>query len=94
MKNKTVSVGILAASAALMAGAAHADLNFYCSAQEEWCQIMEKSFEEATGIDVDMTRKSSRRDLRAGEGRSQPTPRATSGGAARATRICRPPRKT
>ena len=59
MKNKAFSVGILAASASLMAGAAHADLNLYCSAQEEWCQIMEKSFEEATGIDVAMTRKSS-----------------------------------
>jgi iron(III) transport system substrate-binding protein len=45
--------------AALSGTAALADLNLYCSAQEEWCQIMEKSFEEATGIDVAMTRKSS-----------------------------------
>jgi iron(III) transport system substrate-binding protein len=59
MKNKAFSVGILATSASLMVSAAHADLNLYCSAQEEWCQIMEKSFEEATGIDVAMTRKSS-----------------------------------
>ncbi|MCR9152096.1 MAG: ABC transporter substrate-binding protein [Rhodobacteraceae bacterium] len=42
------------------AGAAQADkLTLYCSAQEEWCQVMARSFEEATGIDVDMTRKSS-----------------------------------
>ncbi len=42
------------------AGAAQADkLTYYCSAQEDWCQLMARSFEEATGIDVDMTRKSS-----------------------------------
>jgi iron(III) transport system substrate-binding protein len=34
-------------------------LNFYCSAQEEWCQLMARSFEEFSGVDVDMTRKSS-----------------------------------
>ncbi len=44
----------------LSAGAAQADkLTFYCSAQEDWCQLMARSFEEATGIDVNMTRKSS-----------------------------------
>ncbi len=42
------------------AGAAQAaKLTLYCSAQEDWCQLMARSFEEATGIDVDMTRKSS-----------------------------------
>ena len=41
-------------------GAAQAEkLTYYCSAQEDWCQLMARSFEEATGIDVDMTRKSS-----------------------------------
>ncbi|MDV7143731.1 ABC transporter substrate-binding protein [Tropicimonas sp. TH_r6] len=40
--------------------AAQADkLTFYCSAQEDWCQLMARSFEEATGINVNMTRKSS-----------------------------------
>lgn len=34
-------------------------LTYYCSAQEEWCQVMAKGFEEATGIEVNMTRKSS-----------------------------------
>jgi iron(III) transport system substrate-binding protein len=34
-------------------------LTLYCSAQEEWCQLMARSFEDATGIDVNMTRKSS-----------------------------------
>ncbi len=34
-------------------------LTYYCSAQEDWCQLMARSFEEATGIDVNMTRKSS-----------------------------------
>lgn len=40
--------------------AASADkLTLYCSAQEDWCQLLARSFEDATGIDVDMTRKSS-----------------------------------
>ena len=40
--------------------AASADkLTFYCSAQEDWCQLMANSFQDATGIDVAMTRKSS-----------------------------------
>ncbi|MEP3274795.1 MAG: ABC transporter substrate-binding protein [Stappiaceae bacterium] len=34
-------------------------LTFYCSAQEDWCQLMARGFEEATGVDVNMTRKSS-----------------------------------
>ena len=42
------------------AGAATADkLTLYCSAQEDWCQLMANSFQDATGIDVAMTRKSS-----------------------------------
>lgn len=39
--------------------AAAGKLTYYCSAQEDWCQLMARSFEEATGIDVNMTRKSS-----------------------------------
>ena len=43
-----------------MVGAAQADkLTLYCSAQEDWCQLMSRSFEDATGIKVNMTRKSS-----------------------------------
>jgi len=34
-------------------------LTFYCSPQEEWCQLMLTEFEKATGIKVAMTRKSS-----------------------------------
>ena len=54
-------LGLTSALAVLVtAGAAAADkLTLYCSAQEDWCQLMARSFEEATGIDVDMTRKSS-----------------------------------
>ena len=41
-------------------GAFAADkLTFYCSAQEDWCQLMTKEFSAATGIKVNMTRKSS-----------------------------------
>ncbi len=52
-------LGVIA-GLALATGTAQADkLTYYCSAQEDWCQLMARSFEEATGIDVDMTRKSS-----------------------------------
>ncbi len=58
MRKFTVGLSLLAISAG---GAAQADgnLNLYCAAQEEWCQVMARGFEAATGIDVDMTRKSS-----------------------------------
>ena len=54
----TAAGSLIALTASL--GAAQADkLTLYCSAQEDWCQLMARSFEDATGIDVDMTRKSS-----------------------------------
>ncbi len=59
---KRLSTLALTSIVALTAGvsAAQADkLTLYCSAQEDWCQLMARSFEDATGIDVDMTRKSS-----------------------------------
>ncbi|PTE13794.1 ABC transporter substrate-binding protein [Pseudogemmobacter blasticus] len=59
MTKPAFAAAVLATTTILSGTAAHADLNLYCSAQEEWCQIMAKSFEEATGIDVAMTRKSS-----------------------------------
>ncbi len=34
-------------------------LTLYCSAQEDWCQLMANGFEKDTGIKVNMTRKSS-----------------------------------
>ena len=60
MLNKKLTLSVIAIMAA-SGGTAHAagKLNLYCSAQEDWCQLMARSFEEATGIDVDMTRKSS-----------------------------------
>ncbi|THD81422.1 ABC transporter substrate-binding protein [Aliigemmobacter aestuarii] len=61
MNGTRLTASALALATGLTATAAAADgrLSFYCSAQEEWCQIMARSFEEATGINVDMTRKSS-----------------------------------
>ncbi|AXI45623.1 iron ABC transporter substrate-binding protein [Sulfitobacter sp. SK012] len=56
--NKIAGASVLAFVAA--ANAASADkLTFYCSAQEDWCQLMANGFQDATGIDVAMTRKSS-----------------------------------
>jgi len=56
--------GLMTASVVFAAGlatqaAAAEKLTFYCSAQEDWCQLMARGFEEATGINVNMTRKSS-----------------------------------
>lgn len=34
-------------------------LTYYCSAQDDWCQLMADGFEAETGIKVNMTRKSS-----------------------------------
>ena len=88
-------LALLAGLAACLApGVARAQgqLVVYCTVQEEWCRAMVTAFERATNIKVNMTRKSS------GENYAQvkaeaANPRVTSGGAARATRICRPPRK-
>ncbi|MFQ5622219.1 MAG: ABC transporter substrate-binding protein [Paracoccaceae bacterium] len=54
-----VSGAVLALAAASSATLAKDKLTLYCSAQEDWCQAMARGFEEATGIDVNMTRKSS-----------------------------------
>jgi iron(III) transport system substrate-binding protein len=59
---KRLSTLALTSIVALTAGvsAAQADkLTLYCSADEAWCQQMARGFEDATGIDVNMTRKSS-----------------------------------
>lgn len=52
-------VGVVSALMASTSMASAAKLTFYCSAQEDWCQLMARGFEKATGIDVAMTRKSS-----------------------------------
>ncbi len=57
MRSIALGVSLLAFSAG--AASAAGKLNLYCAAQEEWCQVMARGFEDATGIDVDMTRKSS-----------------------------------
>ena len=59
---RTTSKIIIASTFAIAATASAASaekLTLYCSAQEDWCQLMARSFEDATGVDVDMTRKSS-----------------------------------
>jgi iron(III) transport system substrate-binding protein len=65
MRSPIQIVVTLLAAAALAVGApagpAHAQgrLVLYCTPQEEWCRAMVTAFERATGIKVDMTRKSS-----------------------------------
>jgi iron(III) transport system substrate-binding protein len=54
------AAGTIVAVAGAVSGAQAADkLTLYCAAQEEWCQVMANGFQDATGIDVAMTRKSS-----------------------------------
>ncbi len=61
MKKMTIFATTAVAALLATAGVASAKdkLTLYCSAQDDWCQLMVNSFEEATGIDVAMTRKSS-----------------------------------
>ena len=54
--DKALAAGVLALCASVSVANA-AKLTFYCSAQEDWCQLMARSFEDATGINVNMTRK-------------------------------------
>ena len=56
--NTLIVAGVMRLSISASAASA-AKLTFYCSAQEDWCQLMARSFEDATGINVNMTRKSS-----------------------------------
>jgi len=61
MRRQLLFTTALALGSTGFASAALADgnLTLYCAAQEEWCQAMARGFEAATGINVDMTRKSS-----------------------------------
>ena len=54
-------VALLAALTSIGSNVAAAaeKLTYYCSAQEDWCQLMATAFEQETGIAVAMTRKSS-----------------------------------
>ena len=56
--SKALTAGMFATMIAGPAMAAE-KLTYYCSAQEDWCQLMANGFEDATGIKVNMTRKSS-----------------------------------
>ena len=59
--NKCKALFSLSALALILASvpAQAAKLTYYCSAQEDWCQLMANSFQDATGIEVAMSRKSS-----------------------------------
>jgi iron(III) transport system substrate-binding protein len=61
MKRLTVmaSGAVLALAASTSMSFAAEKVTLYCSAQEDWCQVMARGFEEETGIKVNMTRKSS-----------------------------------
>ena len=60
MARKLVTFGLALGAAALLgAGDAKAQLNLYCTVQEEWCREMVTAFEKETSIKVNMSRKSS-----------------------------------
>ena len=58
-KISKLAIGSIVALSAGVSAACADKLTLYCSAQEDWCQLMARSFEDATGINVNMTRKSS-----------------------------------
>ncbi|MFQ5438213.1 MAG: ABC transporter substrate-binding protein [Paracoccaceae bacterium] len=61
MKRMSLRTSAVAATLALSASMSIAGekVTLYCSAQEDWCQVMARGFEEASGIKVNMTRASS-----------------------------------
>ncbi len=60
MARKLVAFGLALGAAALLgAGEPKAQLNLYCTVQEEWCREMVTAFEKETSIKVNMSRKSS-----------------------------------
>ena len=62
MNYKRSLITVLAASAVMAtssAAIAKDKMTLYCSPQIEWCQLVIKEFQKATGIEVAMTRKSS-----------------------------------
>ncbi len=54
-----MATGTILTALASSGATAAEKMTLYCSAQEDWCQLMAKGFEEASGIKVNMTRKSS-----------------------------------
>ena len=60
MARNQMIVGLALGAAVLLGSAdARAQLNLYCTVQEEWCREMVQAFEKETGIEVIMSRKSS-----------------------------------
>ena len=60
--SRLLGLSVLAAAMSITAGTgaqAAGKMTLYCSPQIEWCQLVIKEFEKATGIKVAMTRKSS-----------------------------------
>jgi iron(III) transport system substrate-binding protein len=60
MARNQMIVGLALGAAVLLGSTdARAQLNLYCTVQEEWCREMVTAFEKETGIKVNMSRKSS-----------------------------------
>ncbi len=60
MARTQMIVGLALGAAVLLGSAdARAQLNLYCTVQEEWCREMVTAFEKETAIKVNMSRKSS-----------------------------------
>ena len=60
MLRRSLTWGLAVGAVALLASVeAKAQLNLYCTVQEEWCREMVTAFEKETSIKVNMTRKSS-----------------------------------
>src|SRR3546814_11337230 len=55
----SAAVALIAMTFAARDAAAQEELTLYCAPQIEWCEVMIREFQKATGIHVAMTRKSS-----------------------------------
>src|SRR3546814_8637582 len=54
----SAAVALIAMTFAARDAAAQEELTLYCAPQIEWCEVMIREFQKATGIHVAMTRKS------------------------------------
>ena len=58
MKKRDLLGALIIASALNVSAAAAEELSMVCSNEQDWCDLMVSAFEEASGIDVNMVRKS------------------------------------
>jgi iron(III) transport system substrate-binding protein len=92
MKTKFLVLGAVCLGATMATASAAEKLTLYCSADDEFCQVMARGFEAETGINVNMTRKSSGETF-AQVKAEEPNPKGDVWWGGTGDPICRLPRK-